>query len=69
MTELRGVDVHGGLRVRLEYDKTDRIVHARYSAEAGVDPGVDVAREIARLRSLIGYLEAWLSAWRTEVGQ
>ena len=60
-----GIDVHSGLRIRLEYE--DRVIHASCSAEAGVDPTADVEREIASLRSRLGYLEAWLGAWRIPV--
>ena len=57
-----GVDVHGGLRVRLEYEKASRRMVAKHSAEDGVDVEKDVERAISDAESRAGFLRAWLSA-------
>ena len=54
---LTGIDIHGGLRVRLESHA--RTIGAAYSAEPGVDPDADVDRYIARVRQVLDYVVAW----------
>jgi len=60
------VDVHGGLRVWLQYDPSDRAIKARFSAEAGTVIVVDVERAIASAKQRAGYLETWLGAYRRD---
>lgn len=62
-----GVDVHGGLRVRLEYDKTLRTIKARWSAESGVDVDSDVGAMRTRLQQTLSYLDAWANERRKEL--
>jgi len=71
-TELKGLDIHGGLRVWLEYTKEFRAIHAKYSTEPGVVAATvrtEVEDYIARLRQTLGYAEAWLTQFRCEQGE
>lgn len=64
-----GIDIHGGLRVTLEYNKEGRTIDARWSAESGVDVQGDVQGAIRRLRQRAGFLEAWLTQYRRQHGE
>ena len=56
---IRALDVHGGLRVRLDPDGT---------ADAYCEPGFDVERDVIRARDVLlskaAFLDRWLIAWR-----
>ena len=57
-----GVDVHGGLRVRLE--NVAGTIKSKWSGEPTVtDPRADVLWRLERVRELAGYLEAWLMVY------
>ena len=62
MPEGGGMDVHGGLRVRLEYDKATRRIVATSSASPGVDVRAGVERAARDAERRAGYLRAWLEA-------
>lgn len=61
-----GMDVHGGLRVRLEYQKATRTIAAKYSAEDGVDVKADVERAVTDAECRAGFLRAWLLAHKAQ---
>lgn len=65
----QGLDIHGGLRIRLEYDKTTRTILARESAAAGVRVREDVEDYIAHLQQRVGLAQAWLIQWRRQQGE
>lgn len=64
-----GIDIHGGLRIRLEYDKATRTILARESAEADVNVREDVERYIAQLQQRVGFAQAWLIQWQRQQGE
>jgi hypothetical protein len=55
-----GIDIHGGLRIRLK----DGV--ARCGTEPGVDPGLDVEQAITALQERAEMLRVWLIQWRRQ---
>jgi hypothetical protein len=74
MSDMTGLDIHGGLRIRLEYNAETRTIDAKWSAEtsdnhAGEVAAGEVEHYIATLARKIGYAEAWLHAYASGGGE
>lgn len=64
-----GLDIHGDLRIRMEYDKDSRTIMARANAGAGVNVREDVERYLAELQRQAGFAQVWLIQWRRQQGE
>jgi hypothetical protein len=61
---LTGLDIHDGLRIRLEYNQERRTILAKFSAENDNLVRAHVEEYIRKREQAIGYAKAWLETWQ-----